>query len=141
MKKYARKCNYCNNGMEQGYLDAGNYFCSIDHLIAENKKTNPNYNLKSWDKDVKDHPDNCYYSEWEEIDEDEFFNKDGVLFTTEFEWELYHRLNETNYWLDKFLTRISEENLLSKNDSDYLELAIQLAPNETLLKEIENNEN
>jgi len=56
---------------------------------------------------------------------------------TDLELQLYERLKETNIWVDNILDVITDKDLLPKDDNDYLELSIQLAPNETLLKTIE----
>ena len=71
---YARKCTECNKGMNKGYFDDGNYFCDDDCL-------NINYTPEQWKQEVKNNPDKCYWTEWNEIDEDEYYDKKGKLYS------------------------------------------------------------
>lgn len=141
MEKFARKCYCCGEGMSEGYLDDNATFCSIECLITTNR-TNPHtplYTEQDWEQDCDDNPDVCYWTSWHETieEEDEFYNDKGVLFRTDLELQLYERLKETNIWADNLLDVITDKDLLPKDDNDYLELSIQLAPNEILLRIIE----
>ena len=66
--KYARKCDKCNNGMNDGYIVGGGdeYYCSPECLHKV-------YSAKKWQKMYQDSEENGgndnYWTEWEsEID-------------------------------------------------------------------------
>jgi hypothetical protein len=93
---FARKCDCCGKGMNEGYHDNGAHYCSDRCLIhgnstkglsvlqvGKNKEEEEGltYTMRDWDKDNEDNPDECYYTEWEEVDTDEFFNSEGIEYT------------------------------------------------------------
>ena len=80
MEKYARKCDCCSKGMNSGYYDAGSYWCSDRCLIWGNSEDKP-YTMEDWEKDHEQNSDECYYTEWDEVDEDEYFDEDGNVYT------------------------------------------------------------
>lgn len=83
MEKYARKCSATGRGMNEGYvvLD-GDYYFSEDKYLIEWLRSRDNteglsddylftesFQLEEW-----------YYTEWEEIDDDFWFDADGNLY-------------------------------------------------------------
>lgn len=99
MEKYARKCDCCGKGMNKGYYDAGQYYCSDRCLIWGNSSDGfeeeggdekTSYDMSCWERDHKQSPDNCYYTEWEEIDEEEYYDADGNVYS---EGEIYYNCN------------------------------------------------
>lgn len=85
---YARKCDNCQKGFNEGFLDSGSYYCSENCLLESNKKINKDYTWAQWELDHLENDDECYYTEWyDDLDEyflDEFgnqdiFKKDGSL--------------------------------------------------------------
>ncbi len=83
MERYARKCDATGRGMNDGYVvgDGELYFSEEQHLIKWLKgiSEEENLNFKS-DKLMLDHyyeEELYYYTEWEEIDEDLYYDEDG----------------------------------------------------------------
>lgn len=79
MKLYPRKCDTCGSGMKTGYYDAGQYYCSDNCLIIPNRAMIQNYSMRHWEKEHKAYPDECYHTEWEELD-DEAYLEDGTIY-------------------------------------------------------------
>ena len=86
MEKFARKCDCCGKGMNEGYHDSDNSYCSDRCLIWGNSDdgigSNPDnlqYDMDCWELDCEKYPDSCYYTEWEEVDKDEYFTAEGDL--------------------------------------------------------------
>jgi len=138
MEKYQKKCDCCGKPFNAGFLDAGSEWCSMKCLIKENQKDIPSYSKSDWEKDCEISPDVCYYTEWEEIDEDEWYNKDGVLFRTDTEQLLYERLNACHSAIDSFSDFQKELGIDNQESESYLALIGELAENESLLKKIED---
>lgn len=78
MKLYPRKCDCCNKGMDEGFYDAGNYWCSEECLL----KGNYPYTMKDWERDCEENEEECYWTEWEELDEYENYTAEGELYYT-----------------------------------------------------------
>ena len=57
--KYARSCNCCGNGMNEGYFADYEYFCSDDCLYTEFPPT-------IWAKVTAENEDSYYWTEWED---------------------------------------------------------------------------
>ena len=84
MVKYARKCDVTGKGMNEGFVfgDGERYFSEEKYLIAHIRSQagqdeitqglsdefllNEAYNLEEY-----------YYTEWEEVDEDEYYDEYG----------------------------------------------------------------
>jgi len=88
MEKFARKCDCCGKGMNEGYYDAGQYYCSDRCLIWGNSNddidpdTNHGaYSMEDWRKESDANPDECYWTEWEELDEEEYYDADGNVYS------------------------------------------------------------
>lgn len=83
---YPRKCNCCGKGMGKGYHDCGQTYCSDRCLIWGNSEDGLNskdeaqpikYDMNDWESECRKYPDDCYYTEWEEVDEDEYYDSEG----------------------------------------------------------------
>ena len=70
IKMFARKCDNCNKGMNEGYLWESGYACSDKCLYVDG------YTKKHFEEDYK--ADRIYYTEWEELDNDYYFLEDGT---------------------------------------------------------------
>lgn len=129
--KYARKCDQCSIGINEGFKDVDKTYCSEKCLIEGNKQemNNPLFDMNDWELHTRDNPNDCYYTEWEEIDQDDFYNKNGVNFKTDYEFKLYNRLYETHQII-KNITDLKVEEITSDN---FLTLKGTLVPNEILL--------
>ena len=86
-ERYARKCDHCGEGMSEGFLDDGQYNCSEKCLLASNNEraaqTPPfkEYTMEDWAEDCEKLPDDCYWTTWHEIEDDEnYYNAEGVEF-------------------------------------------------------------
>ena len=76
---YLRKCDNCNKGMNKGYFDNYEYYCSDKCLLDGNRKVNPRYTMENWDIDCEKCPDDCYWTEWEDLTDGEpIYTKEGV---------------------------------------------------------------
>lgn len=60
---FARKCDCCGAGMNEGYLidNGSEYYCSDECLYA-------NYSKEEWEEMYDDGEGNSYYTEWESDD-------------------------------------------------------------------------
>ena len=74
--KYARKCDCCESGMNEGYVigDGERYYCSKECL-------NTQISDQEWDE-IYDN-DYGYYSEWEQGYDDQYIVENGVLIEIE----------------------------------------------------------
>ena len=75
--KYARKCDECGCGMNNGFLfeDGGAYYCSDACLYTDG------YTKKDFEEDYKN--DGVYWTEWEELDSDGYYTQGGDWVDTE----------------------------------------------------------
>lgn len=72
--RYARKCDHCGGGMDQGYVLHGGeeYYCS-DACLHQH------YSLEEW-KDLSDADDaDCYWTEWDDPTDIQYILVDNVL--------------------------------------------------------------
>ena len=88
MERYARKCDATGRGMNEGYVvGAGDlHFSEKQHLLVylrgvewEDSNGVSSSDMKT-DDDLMDYFYNeefYYYTEWEEIDEDLYYDEDG----------------------------------------------------------------
>ena len=88
MKKFARRCDATGKGINEGYVvgDGEQYFASDEHLINYLRGLNwVDCNGKK-SKDIEDdaellnyfyREEYYYYTEWEEIDDDCYYDADG----------------------------------------------------------------
>ena len=69
--KFARKCDNCGKGMNQGYCwgDGEGYACSDECLFVDG------YTPEQRDEDYEN--DAIYWTEWEELNEDHYFTAEG----------------------------------------------------------------
>jgi hypothetical protein len=90
MKKFARRCDATGKGINEGYVvgDGELYFSSKDDLLSHLRELDwedCNGNLSTdceTDEDLLEffyNDEYYYYTEWEEIDEDEWYDADGSL--------------------------------------------------------------
>ena len=76
--KYARSCNCCGKGMNEGYFANYEYFCSDECLYTQ-------YTAKEWEElasdGVEDEGGNdCYYwTEWEDEEDYQYQIINGIL--------------------------------------------------------------
>jgi len=74
--KYARICTCCGDGMNEGYFDDYDYYCSEKCLHTE-------YTAEEWTKRYEESEelggDMCYYTTWEDEEEYEYQFIDGEL--------------------------------------------------------------
>ena len=85
MKQFARKCSVTGKGMNDGYVfnDGEMYFYNESDLIVFLRGREDN-NYLSDDFLLKEAYDNeeYYYTEWYEIDEDEWYDAEGNEFNS-----------------------------------------------------------
>ena len=76
-EKYARKCDNCGKGMNQGFVwgDGEGYACSDECLFVDG------YTKEQMDEDYEN--DAIYWTEWDELDEDGYYTEDGTFVETE----------------------------------------------------------
>jgi hypothetical protein len=70
--KYARSCNCCGNGMNEGYFADYEYFCSDDCLYTE-------FPPKIWAKVTEENEDSYYWTEWEDETDYQYQIINGIL--------------------------------------------------------------
>lgn len=80
MEKFARRCDATGRGMNEGYVvnDGELYFSNEEHLINWLRGRGGMEGLS--DEFILDEAYNneeYYYTEWEELDDDIFYDKDG----------------------------------------------------------------
>lgn len=71
---YARKCDQCNKGMNEGYVIAQGekYFCTDECL-------HKNYTPEQWAEMYEDGEGESYYTSWEEHDHEYIETENGTL--------------------------------------------------------------
>lgn len=95
MTKFARRCSVTGMGMNSGWTNEEFYIKDKEHAVAkvisyirEEISNGGDYNIdlnKASDDDILEFGYNhygIYYTEWEEIDEDEWFDESGNVFYT-----------------------------------------------------------
>ncbi len=78
IEKFARKCSVTNKGMNEGYcFGDGEFYCiSEEHALEYAKKIGyKNLNEAFYE-------DEYYFTEWEELDDDCWYDEDGNEFST-----------------------------------------------------------
>jgi hypothetical protein len=86
MEKFARKCDATGRGMNRGYVvgDGELYFSEEQDLIEWLKDVAKEERLEfESDELMMEHyyvDELYYYTEWEEIDDDEWYDEDGNLY-------------------------------------------------------------
>jgi hypothetical protein len=70
--KYARCCNCCGNGMNEGYFAEYEYFCSTECLFTE-------FPFAVWQKLSEDENDSYYWTQWEDESDYQYQIIDGKL--------------------------------------------------------------
>ena len=82
MEKFARRCDATGKGINEGYVfgDGELYFSEEKHLIDHLKSRGGMDGLSDEFilKEAYDQEE-YYYTEWEEIDDDEWYDADGSL--------------------------------------------------------------
>jgi len=90
MEKFARRCDATGKGINEGYVvgDGEMYFSTKENLIDHLREYDwIDSNGKS-SKDIEDdaelleffyNEDYYYYTEWDEVDEDEWYDADGSI--------------------------------------------------------------
>jgi hypothetical protein len=85
MEKFARKCSVTGQGMNDGYVfnDGEMYFKNEEDLIVFLRSREDNNDLSD-DFLLKEAYDQeeYYYTEWDEIDEDEWYDAEGNEFNS-----------------------------------------------------------
>jgi len=82
MEKFARRCDATGKGINEGYVvgDGELYFASKDDLINHLRSRGGMEDLS--DEFILNEAyelEEYYYTEWEEIDDDEWYDADGSL--------------------------------------------------------------
>jgi hypothetical protein len=86
MERFARKCDATGRGMNEGYVvgDGELYFSEEQDLIEWLKDVAKEERLEfESDELMMEHyyvDELYYYTEWEEIDDDEWYDEDGNLY-------------------------------------------------------------
>lgn len=75
MEKFARRCDVTGKGMNEGYLVFGDY--AKDLLSADILAQKHGYNNFTEAHEEDENQDSCYWTEWDEIDEDDYYDADG----------------------------------------------------------------
>jgi len=71
-KKYARICNCCGKGMNEGYFANYEYFCSDSCLRTE-------FSGAEWEQLANEDDDNYYWTEWEDTEDYQYQIINGIL--------------------------------------------------------------
>ena len=72
-EKFARKCDHCGQGMNEGFVIAGTmYYCSKHCLL--NHYTQEEYDEMHYSDDSE-----AFYTEWKDVDDYDFIVKDDKL--------------------------------------------------------------
>jgi hypothetical protein len=82
--KYARCCNCCGNGMNEGYFAEYEYFCSTECLFTE-------FPFAVWQKLSEDENDSYYWTQWEDIEDYQYQIINGELQDVE---DIFSKINE-----------------------------------------------
>ena len=81
MKKYARRCDATGKGINEGYVvgDGELYFASKDDLIKHLRELDGSKDCNTPDELLEFfyNEDYYYYTEWEEIDDDFYYDAEG----------------------------------------------------------------
>ena len=92
MEKFARRCDITGRGINEGYVfgDGEMYFAEKEDLIKhlrtldwEDADGNLSQDLTN-DEDILEffyNDDAYYYTEWDEVDEDEYYDAEGNEYT------------------------------------------------------------
>ena len=74
MEKFARRCDVTGRGMNEGYVfgDGGMYASDKESAM---KLATENYGYDNLEDAYDD--DVCYYTEWEEADDDVYYDENG----------------------------------------------------------------
>ena len=70
--KYARSCNCCGKGMNEGYFADYEYFCSDECLYTEFPPT-------IWAKVTEENEDSYYWTQWEDESDYQYQIIDGEI--------------------------------------------------------------
>lgn len=75
MEKFARRCDITGRGMNEGYVfgDGEQYACDEESALQIAQQ----YGYDNLDDAFED--DAYYYTEWDEVDEDEWYDEDGSV--------------------------------------------------------------
>lgn len=86
MQLYARKCDWCNEGMNEGYMIHGGieHYCSDECLFK-------NYSLDDWNDMYNDGDGDSCYTDWENQSDMEWILIDNKLISID---EYKSRSNE-----------------------------------------------
>ena len=85
MEKFARRCDITGRGMNEGYVVGSGdlYFSEKEHLVEWLKDVAKEESLTfESDKLMMEHyydEELYYYTEWDEVDEDEWYDEDGSV--------------------------------------------------------------
>ena len=71
---FARVCDNCKKGMNEGYAWDMGWACSDKCLYVDG------YTKKQFHRDYE--MDCIYYTEWDEVEVDEMYNKNGIQITS-----------------------------------------------------------
>ena len=100
IEKFAKKCDCCGKGMNLGYVDCESTYCSDRCLVWGNSPHSTlntdefiPYHPSEWASDHEIFPNSCYYTEWEELEEDEYYLADGTIVTTDEQVNKFKKLN------------------------------------------------
>lgn len=80
MEKFARRCDATGRGMNEGYVvnDGELYFSNEEHLINWIRSRGGMEGLSNeFILDEAYNLEEYYYTEWEELDDDIFYDEDG----------------------------------------------------------------
>lgn len=78
MEKFARKCDVTGRGMNEGYCfgDGEDYACDLESALLIAKE----YGYDNLDEAYEDGA--YYYTEWEELDDDVYYDAEGNEYET-----------------------------------------------------------
>ena len=85
MEKFARKCSVTGRGMNAGYVfnEGEMYFMNEEDLITFLRHRNTEENKYLSDEFLLSEAyeqDEYYYTEWDEVDQDEYYDEQGNEF-------------------------------------------------------------
>ena len=82
--KFPRVCGCCGEGMKEGMVQGGHdTYCDVDCLVLENQRLTPLYSEKDWEWECKESENECYETEWEELEKEGFYTKEGEWVNTD----------------------------------------------------------
>jgi hypothetical protein len=77
--KYARQCECCGKGMNEGYIiEAGDTYCS-DKCVLKTYTSVKSMDEFELGKDDSD----SYWTTWDELDDDHYYDENGKRYETE----------------------------------------------------------